>query len=424
MGVVPLAVAPIIAVNVCLTSEKALKEEKMTAPLASLKILDFTTLLPGPYATMMLADLGADVVRVESPTRSDLVRMKPPFTGGVSAWHATLNRSKRSIALDLKQPGADDVVKRLVKRYDVVLEQFRPGVMERLGVGYDDLCAANPRLIYCAITAYGQDGPYRERAGHDINILALSGIASHSGRAEGGPPPLGVQIADVGGGSFGAIMGILAAVIHRQQTGEGQFVDASMFDGALAWNALAAADTLAAGQDPEREGGLLNGGTYYDYYETRDGRYLAVGSLEPKFWQGFCEAIGRPDLVERGQSRNREEQEALKSEIRKVLASRTLAAWMAIFDERDVCVEPVLSVSEALEHPQTRARGMVVDIPWEDGSPQPQVAHPLKYSRSQPVYRHAGVRPGAHTEEVLAEAGYDEAEIAALRERGVVSVEE
>ena len=395
----------------------------MTAPLDSLRILDFTTLLPGPFATMMLADLGADVVRVESPTRPDLVRVKPPLVGDVSAWHATLNRSKRSLTLDLKQPGAADVVKRLVQRYDVVLEQFRPGVMERLGVGYDALSTANPRLIYCAITAYGQDGPYRRRAGHDINILALSGIASHSGRADGGPPPLGVQIADVGAGSFGAITGILAAVIHRQQTGEGQFVDASMFDGALAWNALAAADTLASGRDPEREGDLLNGGAYYDYYRTSDGRYLAVGSLEPKFWRGFCEAIGRPDLVDRGWVQDRDEQRALKAEIRAVIGSRTLEAWMAIFDERDVCVEPVLSVSEALDHPQTQARAIVVDVPRPGGPAQPQVGHPLKFSRSQPVYRHIGVQPGTHTVQVLAEAGYDEAEIAALRERGVVQAQ-
>lgn len=394
----------------------------MTAPLASLKILDFTTLLPGPFATMMLADLGADVVRVESPTRPDMVRHKPPFTGEVSAWHATLNRSKRSLALDLKQPGAADVVRRLVRRYDVVLEQFRPGVMDRLGVGYDALSAANPRLIYCAITAYGQDGPYRDRAGHDINILALSGIASHSGRVEGGPPPLGVQVADVGGGSFGAVMGILAAVIHRQQTGEGQFVDASMFDGALSWNALAAADTLASGRNPRPEGGLLNGGSYYDYYRTQDGRYLAVGSLEPKFWRGFCQAIGRPDLVERGLARGGEDQRALKAEIGEVIATRTLAAWMAIFDKQDVCVEPVLTVSEALGHPQTQARGLIVDVPGRDGRSQPQIRHPLKFSRSQPTYRHTGVQPGAHTVQILAEAGYDQAEIAALREDGVVTV--
>jgi len=382
--------------------------------------LDFTSLLPGPFATMLLADLGADVVRVEAPDRPDLARFLPPFDGDVSAWHGLLNRSKRSITLDLKQAGAAEVVKRLVQRYDIVVEQFRPGVMERLGVGYEALRAANQRLIYCAITGYGQTGPYRDRAGHDLNFLALAGILSHSGRAESGPPGLGVQVADVGGGSFGAITGILAAVIQRQLTGVGQMVDVSMFDMALAWNGLAAAEYLASGDNPGYESGLLNGGTLYDTYRTADGRYLAVASLEDKFWRGFCQAIERPDLADRGIFGPAAGQPGLKDEIGATIAQRSLAEWQAIFAPLDVCVEPVLTVQEALAHPHTAARGLLVETPRGDGTAQPQVAHPLRFSASQPVYRHVGPPLGAHTVEVLAEAGYTDRELAALQGGGIL----
>lgn len=392
----------------------------MGGPLSSLKILDFSTLLPGPFATMLLADLGADIVRVEAPARSDLIREQPPSINGTSAAHATLNRSKRSIVLDLKQPAAAEVVRRLVQTYDIVVEQFRPGTMEQLDVGYKQLRTVNPRLIYCAISGYGQDGPYRDRAGHDINYLALSGVAGHSGRRESGPPPLGVQLADVGGGSYGALLGILAAVIHRRQTGEGQFVDVSMFDGLLAWNVLAASAVLAEGDDLQPEEGLLNGGSYYDYYQTADGRYLAVGSLEPKFWRGFCRAIGRPDLEESGLALPLGEQTRLKAEIQREIEKRPLKEWVALFAEVDVCVEPVLTVAEALADPQAEARSMVVSVPGPDDGTVRQVAHPLKFSASRPVYRHIGVEPGAHSEEVLREAGYNDREIAALREARVL----
>jgi crotonobetainyl-CoA:carnitine CoA-transferase CaiB-like acyl-CoA transferase len=389
-------------------------------PLASLRVLDFTTLLPGPFATMLLADLGADVVRVEAPDRPDLARFLPPFDGDVSAWHSLLNRNKRSMALNLKQPGAAEVVKRLVQRYDIVAEQFRPGVMDRLGVGYDALRAANPRLIYCSITGYGQTGPYRDRAGHDLNYVALAGILSHSGRAESGPPGLGVQVADVGGGAFGAITGILAAVIQRQLTGEGQMVDVSMFDLALAWNSLAAAEYLASGESPAYESGLLNGGTLYDTYRTSDGRYLAVGSLEDKFWRGFCQAIGRPDLADRGIFGPAAGQPGLKDEIAAAIAQRTLPEWIAVFEPLDVCVEPVLTVEEALAHPQAIARGLVVETPRGDDTVQRQVGNPLRFSASQPAYRRIGPPLGQHTAEVLAEAGYSHQDIAALLGKGVL----
>jgi crotonobetainyl-CoA:carnitine CoA-transferase CaiB-like acyl-CoA transferase len=394
----------------------------MAGPLASLKILDFSTLIPGPFATMHLADWGADVIRVEAPDRPDMMRTMPPFDGDHAAWHSVINRNKRSLALNLKHPAAADVVKRLVRRYDIVLEQFRPGVMDRLGVGYAALRAVNSGLIYCAISGYGQDGPARDRAAHDINLVAQSGIASHSGAHETGPPPLGIQIADMGS-SYAAIAGLLAAVIHRLQTGEGQFVDVSMFDTALAWNTLAASQFLVGGASPQREADTLNGGSYYGYYRTRDDRYLAVGSLEPKFWIGFCEAVARPDLIGLGLDAGAEAQAKAKAEIANVIAQRTLAEWEALFAPLDLCVEPVLTTAEACAHPQTRHRGMVIDVPKPEGGVQRQVASPLRFSAGQPGYRHIGATLGEHTAEIMAELDYSTEEVEALAAAGVFGKE-
>lgn len=387
--------------------------------LSSLKILDFSTLLPGPFATMLLADWGADVLRVEAPHRPDIVRIMPPFDDGISAWHALINRNKRSIALDLKQPGAVDVVKSLVETYDIVLEQFRPGVMDRLGIGYDALKEINPRLIFCSLTGYGQTGPYKDRAGHDINYIALSGIMSYTGHKDEGPPPLGVQIADVGGGSMGAATGILAAVVHRQHTGAGQRVDISMFDMAVAWSAPTAAQYFITGNVPARETMLLNGGSYYGFYRTRDGRYLSVGSLEPQFWRGFCAAINRPDLLPAGQSLDPTEQRRIKKAIQTEIAARTLAEWTEIFTALDVCVEPVQTVAETVTHPHTQARNLVVDVPKPNGGTQRQIGNPFKFSAGTPAYRHTGGALGEHTESVLREAGFSAKKIDALRQNGV-----
>jgi alpha-methylacyl-CoA racemase len=362
-------------------------------PLTTLKILDFTTLLPGPFATMLLADLGADVIHVEAPNRPDLTRYVPPFDGDVSSWHALLNRNKRSLAVDLKAEGAADLIHKLVLEYDIVIEQFRPGVMDRLGVGYEALRAVNPRLIYCAITGYGQTGPYKDWAGHDNNYLALAGVMSHTGRPQSGPLPLGVQVADIGG-SYNALVGILAAVIHRQSTGEGQLVDISLFDAAVAWGATAATDYLVGGEDPTYASQRLNGGSFYDFYETSDGRYLSVGSLEPKFWMGFCAAIGRADLVNAGMALSLEEMPALKAEIQREIGQKPLAEWQAIFAPLDVCVEPVLTVSEMVAHPQTIARQLVVDVPKPDGTTQRQIGHPIKFSATPAEYRHIGLPLG------------------------------
>lgn len=392
----------------------------MKGPLASLKVLDFSTLLPGPFASLLLADMGAQVLRVESPTRMDLVRVLPPHDDGVSASHAYLNRNKRSIALDLKRPEAVEVVKQLVREYDIVLEQFRPGVMDKLGVGYEALKAINPRLIYVSITGYGQTGPYRDRAGHDINYLALAGVASYTGRRDTGPLPLGVQLADIAGGSLHGVMGLLAAVIHRQQTGEGQQVDISMTDCAFSLNGMAGAGYLACGVEPGMEAQALNGGSFYDYYRTRDGRWFSVGSLEPQFMQQFCAAIGRPELATRGLSPKAEDQRLLKREIAIEFEKRDFADWCERFAAVDACVEPMLPLSEAVEHPQIQARGLVTEVPRGDGRSQRQMACPIRFSAGLPAPKHIGVAAGAHSAEVLAELGYSDEQVAALKAAGAV----
>ncbi|MDO8697287.1 MAG: CaiB/BaiF CoA-transferase family protein [Pseudomonas sp.] len=393
----------------------------MEGPLSSLKVLDFSTLLPGPFASLLLADMGAEVLRIESPTRMDLVRVLPPHDEGVSASHAYLNRNKRGMALDLKQPAAVALVKRLVADYDIVLEQFRPGVMERLGLGYAALKAINPRLIYVSITGYGQTGPYKDRAGHDINYLALTGIASYTGRRDTGPLPLGIQAADIAGGSLHGVMGLLAAVIQRQVTGEGQHVDVSMSDCAFSLHAMAGAGYLACGVEPEMENQALNGGSFYDYYRTRDGRWFSVGSLEPQFMQQFCAAIGRPELASRGLSPKPEEQQALKREIQMEFEKRDFAQWREVFAALDACVEPLLGLAEAVEHPQMLAREMLVEVPRDGKTPQRQIACPIKFSSGLPAPRHIGAPVGAHTAEVLMGLGYSAEQIAELRAGKVIT---
>jgi alpha-methylacyl-CoA racemase len=387
----------------------------MLGPLTSLKILDFSTLLPGPYASMMLADMGADVLRVESPTRLDLVRVLPPMDGNVSASHSFLNRGKRSLALDLKKSGAVDIIKKLVSEYDVVLEQFRPGVMERLGLGYSVLSEINPSLIYCSITGYGQTGPYKDRAGHDINYLSLAGVSSYCGRKEQSPPPLGIQVADVAGGSHHAVMGILAAVIHRQGSGEGQYIDISMTDAAFAMNGMSGSGYLACGEEPKAETGVLNGGGFYDYYETADGRFFSVGGLEPQFMKVLCDSLERSDLTSIGLSQKYEHKVQFKTFLKEQFKRRSYSEWTAFFKKIDACVEPVLSFSESVEHPQIIARDMVVEVEKEDSTMQRQIGYPIKFSNTPCYAKTAGGELGKHTEEVLAEAGYSQGDVQKYR---------
>ncbi|HEX6021118.1 MAG TPA: CoA transferase [Solirubrobacter sp.] len=345
--------------------------------LAGIRILDLTRLLPGGFCTLLFADFGADVIKVEDMGAGDYARADPPA-------FAALNRGKRSIQLDLKSDAGREAFLRLVPDADVVIESFRPGVMDRLGVGWDVLREVNPKLVYCAITGYGQEGPLSARAGHDLNYLARTGVLALSG--DDRPTQASVQIADVAGGALMAAFGILAAL----RTGKGQFVDISMADGALSLLAMTAAQLIAGGPPPRR-GELVLGGRLLCYrpYRCADG-WVSIGALEPKFWAAFCNGVGRPDLIEHQFDAPGSEAHA---QVEAICLQRTRAEWDAFNAEHDCCVEPVLELDEALEDAHVRARGMVAGSLLGD---------PIRLSET-PADPFRGPPPGLgeHTDELL-----------------------
>lgn len=378
--------------------------------LDGLKVLDFSTLLPGPYATLMLADMGAEVLKISSPSKYDLVMDYGTRIEGteISACQAWLGRNKKTMFLNLKKPEAREIVQKLIMDYDIILEQFRPGVMEKLGLSYDALKAINPRLIYCSLTGYGQTGPMRDAAGHDINYMSRSGIISHAGRKADGPSLMNFQIADIAAGSLHSVIGILAAVYHRERTGHGQYIDVAMMDGCIPFNSLDGAEFLVSGRQPQREGELLNGGSMYDYYETLDGEYMSVGSLEPKFWQSLCRTLGRNDLIEG--TVLPEDPEDVKRQLREIFRTRTKEEWVRVFSEADACVQPVLDLKEALrDDPQIREREMVVEVemPLQEGIRVRQMGTAIKLSETPCEYHFAGYPLGYHTREIIEQLGLD-----------------
>jgi alpha-methylacyl-CoA racemase len=392
--------------------------------LAGLKVLDLSRLLPGGFCSLLLADFGAEVLKVEDTGMGDYVRWSPPYHEGAddsakSALFLALNRGKRSIRLNLKEEGGREVLLRLVREHDVLLESFRPGVMDRLGVGWARLREENPRLVYCAITGYGQDGPYTARSGHDMNYLGLNGLLGLTGEADGPPVQAAGQIADIGGGSLMAALGILAALRERDRSGEGQLVDVSMFDGSLAWLAMVAAAQMTDGAAPQRRGGLELAGRLICYrpYQCSDG-WVTLGALEPKFWQAWCRGVGREDLIERQFDAPGSEAHA---EVERIFLERTREEWTKFADEHDCCLEPVLDLDEALDSELVRARRMVVELdqPGTDGVKLLGV--PVKLSRTPGAPAGPGPALGEHTDDVLAGLGYSEEEIAALKESGAAA---
>jgi len=378
-------------------------------PLQGVRVLDFTQLLPGPMCTQHLADMGADVLKLEPPGSGDAGR--GPAGTEISHFFQVVNRNKRSLAINLRAPQSRDVVMKLIERSDVLVEGFRPGVMARLGLGYDEVRTANPQIVYCAITGYGQDGPFVELGGHDINYQSYAGILEQSAAPGGKPHPGNFPIADLAGGALSAAMTILAALFDAQRNGRGRFLDVSMTDCALALNSgpLAALNTYGQSIPPGSD--VLTGGLpCYGTYETADGRHLAVGALEPKFWQAFCNAIGQPDLLAKGWARGKEGA-AVREQIAALLKSKTLAQWTGLFAGVDACVSPVLRIDEILQHPLPRARGMIVDTPAPDGKHYPCFAFPVKMSNYQFSVDRQPPSLGQHNAEVLAELGCTDAAI-------------
>jgi crotonobetainyl-CoA:carnitine CoA-transferase CaiB-like acyl-CoA transferase len=379
--------------------------------LDGVRVLDLSRLLPGGFCSLLLADHGADVIKVEDTGAGDYLRWAGPH----GAVFAALNRGKRSIRIDLKRPGGRDVLLRLVRDADVLLESFRPGVMDRLGVGYERLREANPGLVYCAITGYGQDGPFAGRAGHDLNYLARIGMLALPGE----PAPPAGQIADIGGGALMAAFGILAALRERDRSGEGQLVDASMYDGSLSWLALVAAKYLADGVAPGRgELELAGGLVCYRPYACKDG-WVTLGALEPKFWQAWCGGVGREDLIEKQFEKPGSE---AHGEVERVFLERTREEWREFASQHDCCLEPVLELDEALDSELVRAREMVLELE-QPGAARPvrQLGVPVKLSRTPGAAQGPGPGLGEHTHEVLGELGFSSEEIGRLEEAGAVA---
>jgi alpha-methylacyl-CoA racemase len=394
-------------------------------PLDGVRVLDLSRLLPGGFCSLLLADFGADVIKVEDTGLGDYIRWATPYYEGAedsakSALFLALNRGKRSMRLNLKSPDGREVLLRAVRESDVVLESFRPGVLDRLGVGYEAMREINPAIVYCAITGYGQDGPNRDRSGHDMNYLGLVGLLGLTGDAGGPPVQAAGQIADLGGGALMAAFGILAALRERDRSGEGQLVDVSMADGALSWLAMVAArqlaeDVVARRGDLELAGSLV----CYRPYACADG-WVTLGALEPKFWQAWCRGVGREDLIEQQFARLGSDPHR---EIEAIFAARTREQWRAFASEHDCCLEPVLELDEALDSELVRARDMVVELD-QPGAQRPVrlLGVPVKLSRT-PGNPNRGPGPGLgeHTREVLAALGYDARQIDALLESGAAA---
>jgi crotonobetainyl-CoA:carnitine CoA-transferase CaiB-like acyl-CoA transferase len=378
----------------------------MAPPLAHLRMLDLSRQLPGPFCSTLLADLGMDVLTVGAP--------RDPMGGGIPF----LNRNKRSMTLNLKTPAGREIFRRLAAGTDVVLEGGRPGVAARLGVDYPTLAALNPRLVYCSISGYGQDGPYRDRVGHDVNYLGFAGVLDVIGPPDGPPVIPGVQIADIGGGALMAVAGILAAITARERTGRGQLVDVSMLDGAFAWTVYQALLRSLDGRPPRRGTAQLTGRfACYNVYETRDGRYVTIGAYEPHFWATLCRRFGREDFVRAQWDEG--QREAQLAFFRARFREKTLAEWLADLGDTEICFGPVNTLDDAFADPQLRHRGMTVEIATP-GGPMQAPGVPVKLSDTPGGIRTPPPAYGGDTERVLEGLGLSAAEIARLRAEGTI----
>ena len=387
--------------------------------LPGLKILDASRLLPAALCTQMLADLGAEVLKVEEPGRGDYQRTFPPMGKVDSGTFLLCNRNKQSITLNLKSEEGKAVFKQLAAESDVVVEGFRPGVMKRLGLDYETLKELNPRLIYCAVSGFGQDGPYKMVAGHDLNYMGIIGALPLFGMAGGPPMVPGLLTADVGGGTLMAAYGILAALLARQATGQGQFVDVSMMDGAMSFIAYHASEPMFGDVDPKGgEYRNTGGAPCYSIFRAKDGNYVTLGALEEHFWERFCDAAGVPELkadqFPDGEARARQ-----FAQLDQVFAQRTRAEWVELFFKHDIPGGPVNTMREAFEDPHVKAREMVMHVDHPVEGRIPQLGFPVKFSGTPGRITSPPPTLGQHTNEVLERLGYTREQIAAMAKNGV-----
>ncbi|MBO0940016.1 CoA transferase [Fibrella sp. HMF5335] len=383
-----------------------MSRKPLSGPLVGLRVLDLTRLLPGPLGTMMMADMGAEVLKIENPNSPDYVRMFPPYQNGESLNYIAYNRSKKSVLLDYTTPEGRETLLKLAETADVLVEQFRPGYMDRLGLGYAVMHERNPRLVYVSVTGYGQTGPYAHLAGHDLNYLGVAGVLGLTGEPDQAPVVPGVQLADIAGGSYGCVMATLAAIYARERTGEGQHVDVAMTDCVMPLLSVAYA-LHEGGQHPVRgemplSGGQPNYGVYRCADET-DGipRYVVLGTLEPKFWQKFCTIVDRPDWLKFMLPQSPEQRADYKVFIQDLMQQRTQGAWVKLGAEYDLLITPVNTLDDLATDPQLLARLMVSTQNHPVAGPVTGIGVPLKFSitPAQPAW--PAPQLGEDTDEVI-----------------------
>jgi crotonobetainyl-CoA:carnitine CoA-transferase CaiB-like acyl-CoA transferase len=393
----------------------------MSLPLEGIKILDLSRYLPGPLGTQILADFGAEVIKVED-RKGELGRFLPPMIEETSARFYTVNRNKKSMGLDLKKPEGKEIFRKLVAEADVVVDQFRPDVMNKMGLGYEDLKKINPRLIYCIITGYGLTGPMRDAAGHDVNYLNTAGVTELLGTNDGPPAMCGVQIADTAGGSLYTVIAILLALAAREKTGKGQLCDVAMMDGALSLLSYTIGEWSGGdGTLPKRGGELLTGGhATYNNYECKDGRYVSLGAVEDKFWATFCTKLGKEEYIPL--QMDVPSQPQIIADIKNIMLTKTRDEWVEFFSDSDICFTPVLTLDEMVKHPQVLARNMVHTMTDFQGSGKDLVCTgvPIKLSETPGVAKLVFAKTGENTDEVLASVGYSKSEIKQLHKDGIV----
>lgn len=388
--------------------------------LKGVKVLDLSRLLPGPYCTLMMADYGAEVIKIEEPGQGDYIRWRKPAIEGIGARHLTINRNKKSIEINLKTEEGKEIFKKMAADADVILESFRPGVMNRLGLGYEEISKINEGIVYCSLTGYGQTGPYRNLPGHDINYIGYSGILGLIGEKDGKPIVPGVQIADIGGGALMALSGICMALFHKERTGKGQYIDVSMMDGAVTWLYATASDYFASGKVPERGSNRLDGQfAFYNVYKTKDKKYLTVGASEFKFWERICELVEKPEWISLHEG-SEEVQEKLKQDLTQLFKQENQAYWIDLLASEETCVSPVNDIDQIFNDPQVIERELFKEMNHPLAGAIKQIGFPIKFSETQgEIYSHSPIL-GEHTEEILSKLNYSNDHIEQFRKNGVI----